>query len=286
MTITPGIRNMLLAVFFFSLMNLGAKWLHRIPAHEVVLARSIVALVISVGTLKYLGIFSFGNRKGLLMLRGLFGSTALLLFFISLQQMSFASAVTIQYLSPVFVALFGLIILKERVAPVHWLFFGLAFAGVAVIREFDSRITAFYLVLGVVSAIFSGLAYTTIRLMKDTDHPLVVVMYFPLVSLPVSLFLCISWEWVTPDAREWVVLAATGLFAQLGQIFMTQALHQEQASKVGSINFLGVIYGLFFGWMFFSEPVTLWMVLGIVMVFVAVTGIVLVKPVTKKSPRK
>jgi drug/metabolite transporter (DMT)-like permease len=270
--ITPGIRNMLLAVLFFSLMNLGAKWLHGIPAHEIVLVRSVVSLIISVVTLQYLGIFSFGNNKPLLLLRGIFGSSALLLFFICIQEMSLASAITIQYLSPIFVAIFGIFILKEKVHPLQWLFFGLAFSGVVLISEFDSQIEPLYLIIGILSSALSGMAYTTIRMMKDTDHPLVVVMYFPLVSLPISIILCLAWSWVSPNATEWVVLILTGIAAQIGQAFMTNALHQEKANRVSSVNFLGILFGLLFGYVFFQEALGPWVVAGIFLVLAGVTA--------------
>lgn len=260
---------MLLAVFFFSLMNLGVRWVEHIPAHEVVLFRSIIALLISMATLKYLGIFSWGNQKGLLVLRGVFGSAALFLFFITLQNMPFATAVTIQYLSPVFVAVAGTFILKERVRPVQWLFFGLAFGGIVLIQQSDFRVTFFYLAIGILSAAFSSLAYSTIRLMRNSDNPLVVVMYFPLVSLPVAAVLCI-YEWKTPQGMEWMVLLMTGICAQLGQIFMTKSLHQEKANIVGSLNYLGIVFGLFFSYFLFKETYGYLTLMGIVLVIAGV----------------
>ncbi|GIR12164.1 MAG: hypothetical protein CM15mP23_07390 [Cryomorphaceae bacterium] len=55
--------------------------------------------------------------------RGMFGTIGLCLFFITLQNIPLAGAVTIQYLSPVFTTLFAVVLLGERVKKVQWFFY-------------------------------------------------------------------------------------------------------------------------------------------------------------------
>lgn len=271
MTFSGAIVRMFLAVFFFALMNVSVHYLPHIPAHELVLFRSIIALVIAVATLKAKKMFTFGKRVDLLLLRGLFGSGALFLFFITVQKLPFATAVTIQYLSPVFVSIFAMFILKERMAPIQWLLYAIAFAGIVVIKWNDERVDTLYLILGVISALFSGLAYTTIRSMKDSDHPLVVVMYFPLVALPIAAVWC-WFDWVTPVGWEWAWLLATGVFAQLGQVFMTQSLVAEKANVVSSIHYFGIVYSIAFSYLLFDETYKWPVFIGIGLVTLGVLG--------------
>ena len=99
-----GIGFMLISTVAFSLMQLCVKFLHHLPTHELILFRSAISLVLSLGYLLPKGINPLGNNRKFLLLRGIFGVTALSLFFVTIQNIPLASAVTIQYLSPIFTA--------------------------------------------------------------------------------------------------------------------------------------------------------------------------------------
>ena len=138
-------------------------------------------------------------------MRGVFGTIALSMFFYTLQQIPLASAVTIQYLSPIFTALFAAIFLKEKMKLKQWIYFAIAFGGVALLKGFDERVSLSFMLVGIISAMFSGMAYTCIRQLKETDHPLVVVFYFPLLATPIMGVLS-YFQWVKPIGKDWLIL--------------------------------------------------------------------------------
>ena len=111
---------MLGSTLAFALMQICVKFLPHIPAHELILFRSIVSVVLSVAMLQKLGLPLLGNNRKVLLMRGIFGTTALLMFFYTLQNIPLASAVTLQYLSPIFTALFASIFLKEKMQVKQW----------------------------------------------------------------------------------------------------------------------------------------------------------------------
>ncbi|HXH18587.1 MAG TPA: DMT family transporter [Chitinophagales bacterium] len=263
--------HMLIATFFFALMNVSIKFVSHIPAFEIILFRAMITLVISYVMIRNLGINPLGNHRKTLMMRGFFGMLALVTFFFTVQKLPLASAVTLQYLSPIFTVLFAVFYLKEKVQPIQWVCFAVAFAGVAIIRGFDARLEAPYLLLGILSAMFSGLAYNSVRKLKDTDHPLVVVFYFPLVSLPFALVYCL-FKWVTPAGWDWLWLLLIGLFTQIAQVNLTHALQNEKLAAISGLNYLGIIYALFFGYVFFDETYDWIVLLGI---FLVLTGVML-----------
>ncbi len=78
---SKGVFHMLLAVFFFSLMNVFVKMLGHIPAVEIVFFRALVSLVISVILLKIYKINFWGNNKKILILRGAAGMIGLIFYF-------------------------------------------------------------------------------------------------------------------------------------------------------------------------------------------------------------
>ncbi len=249
---SKGVRYMLQASFFFAVMNVMVKLIPNIPAVEVVFFRSIVSLILSYGYLKSNDINVWGSNKKILILRGLSGSIALCCFFVTIQSIPLASAITIHYLSPIFTAIIGIYFVKERVYKWQWLFFAIAFGGILIIQGFDARVSLGYTLLGVTAAFLSGVAYNCIRKLKDSEHPLVIIFYFPLVTLPLT-GIYLLFDWVLPVGIEWLWLLLIGLSTQFAQYFMTKSYQSEELSKVASLNYIGIIYALGFGYIFFDE---------------------------------
>lgn len=248
----PGVRYFLLSTVFFTIMNTCIKYIPHIPAHEIVFFRSIITFLVTFTQLRRLKISPWGNNKRVLILRGIFGMVALLAFFTTLQIMPLASAITLHQLSPIFTIIFAIFIVKERARPLQFLFFSLAFAGVVLIYGYDGRIDIRGLLLGVTGAVFSGLAYNMVRKTRNTEHPLVVVMYFPLVALPLISIWC-AIDWVMPVGWDWLFLVVVGLSTQMAQVLLTKAYQLEKAASVSIFQYLGLIYALIIGYFLFGE---------------------------------
>lgn len=243
---------MLLATFWFSMMNLTVKQLSHLPAMELVFFRCGIASLLGLFALHRLKIPLKGNNKKLLLLRGITGTLALFFFLYTLQRMSLGTAVTIQYLSPVFTALLAIYILKEPLKPVQFLLFALAFAGVLLMKGFESGLSWQLLSIGVLSSLLSAVSYNLIRVLKEQEHPLVVVLHFQLLGT-VAGFFYILVGWVSPQGVDWIYLFLLGLFTQWGQVNMTRSLQIEKAARVTIVNFLGIPLALVFGVLLFNE---------------------------------
>ncbi len=266
-----GIKYMLFATFFFSTMNVFVKFVPHIPAVEIVFFRSLISLALSYGILKSRNNFSWGSNRKVLILRGVTGAIALILYFKTLQHIPLASAVTIQFLAPIFTTILGIFIVKERVFPLQWLFFLLSFGGVLVIQGFDTRISNILLLMGLGASLSSGLAHNFIRKLNTSEDPLVIVLYFPLVTLPVTGMLSI-FDWVMPSGEDLLILLAIGLLTQVAQVLLTKAIQHEELSRVSSLRYLSIIYALIYGFLLFDEHFNLFTYLGMAL---TLSGVVL-----------
>ncbi|MFT2010936.1 DMT family transporter [Pontibacter sp. 13R65] len=266
---SKGVRYMLLSTLFFSLMNVCVKSLAHIPAAEVILFRSIVSLVMSYVVLRKARVPVLGSNYKWLIARGATGAAALLLFFNTLQNIPLATAATVQYMSPIFTAILGIFLVKEQVKPWQWVFFLLSFAGILVINGVEVNVDSFYLWIGVLSSVFSGLAYTIIRKINTQEHPLVIMFYFPLVSLPVVGVYCM-FRWVNPVGWDWLMLLLVGILTQLGQYYMTMSYQAEEISKVANLNYIGMLYALVLGYILFDEQFSLLTYWGMALVLLGV----------------
>lgn len=263
--VSDGVRYILIATFMFALMQVGVKWLSHIPSHEIVTFRAVISLIVCWVLLRRAGISPWGNNKRWLIARGLAGTVALTLFFYTLQRMPLASAVTLQYLSPIFTIIIAGVMLGEPPRPIQWLFFVVSFAGVLMIKGFDPRVSPLDVVLGVTAAFASGVAYNIIRKVRNDDHHLVVVFYFPLVTVPI-IGTYTALHWVMPLPVDWVVLLVIGICVTIAQIYMTRAYQAERAANISNFNYLGVVFALAFGLVIFGEHIEPLALVGIVLI--------------------
>lgn len=252
-------------------MNLGVKFLAHIPPWEIAFFRALISAILCYYLIRRAGLYPWGTNKKILILRGVTGTVALIMYFYTLQHMPLASAITIQLLSPIFTIILAGFILKETPRPIQWLFFLMSFAGVVLIKGFDPRVSLTDLALGVSAAVCSGLAYNFVRQLKDTDHHLVVVLYFPMVAVPIAGGISVAF-WVTPSLLDWAILLGIGIVVTIAQIYMTKGYQADRAANVSNFNYLGVVYGLVLGYFLFNETFDLAAMVGILLI---VAGVVL-----------
>lgn len=276
--------------FFVKLLGAGdsqdlVEGLQKYPGHELVLARSIVSFAISLFVIKQRKLPVFGNNKKWLIIRGLSGTIALTIFFYTIHYLPLAIASTVQYLAPIFTVILAMIILKEKVKALQWFFIAVSFTGVALIT-FDKlsgnvgpeEISFFWLGLGILSAVFSGLAYTAIIKLKKTDAPITIVFYFPMIAMPIMILLCF-YSFTMPRGIEWLFLLLIGIFTQFAQILMTRALHLGTASTITPFQYLGAVYAFLIGYFVFDETLSLIVNIGIGL---AISGVIVNAILRKK----
>ena len=260
---------MFLSTLAFFAANVCVKQVAHIPAMETVFFRCILATFFCIVVLKRANASVIGSNHSMLLLRGLFGTTALYCFFLTIQHMPLASAQTIQYVSPIFTATIAIFVLKEGVLPMQWLFYAIAFGGVLLIDQFDPRISPFYLALGLISAFCSGMAYNLVRSLRGKEHPMTVVLHFQLVGAVLG-FISLFFQWEMPHGWDWLYLFLIGVFSQIGQMFLTNALQRERIAGVAIINYTGLIYALIIGWFIFGETQGMEALFGMALVVVGV----------------
>jgi drug/metabolite transporter (DMT)-like permease len=258
---TRGVQLLLLSTVLFTFSFSLIKTMDRIPVHELALFRTVCIFVFSIFAARVKNISIAGTHKKLLVSRGIFGTLAMLSYFYTLKHMPLATALTIQYLAPIFAIGFASVLLKEHTHIRLWVCFLVSLVGVWCVKGFDPRVSLSILLLGLLSASGSGMAYTIIRALKSREHHLTILFYFSCVTLPVAAGLCI-WHWVPPTFNEWMLLILFGISTTAAQVCMTRAYQAEELGKIGNLNYLGVVYSLAIGYYFFNESMPAGSLLG------------------------
>ena len=264
---------MALAAFFFSVMTLLVKFAGaRLPASELVMARSIVGVAMGYWMIRAAKVALWGNAKRLLVLRGLLGCGALLCFFWALVRLPLAEATVLFYMSPAFSAVLAAIFLRERLRTAETVGFVISLVGVALVAQptflFGDAAHGHDLVaiaVGLLGAILGGCAYVTVRKLRHSDHHLVVVFYFPLVSV-IACAPLVSREFLLPTPAEWMLLIGIGVFTQIAQIYLTRSLNLEKTARAMSVSYLQILFAALWGFMFLSEIPNVLCILGALLV--------------------
>ena len=274
--------------FWFSVMSLLVKLAgQRLPSIEIVLVRAVVTLALSYALVRRAKLPIWGNRRSLLVFRGLLGAAALTCFYFSIVHLPLAEATVIQYTNPVFVAIMAGVMLGEKLGRRELIGVAASMAGVLLIARpaflFGSGapLDPAHVAIAVAGALFSATAYVTVRKLRDIDHPLVVVFYFPIVTVPLVLpFAIRGWIWPTPV--EWLILMAVGIATQIAQVYMTRGLQLEPAGRATAVGYLQIVFAALWGVLLLGERPDRWSVLGAAII---IGGTLLVSLTRRPAPK-
>jgi drug/metabolite transporter (DMT)-like permease len=276
-----GLELMVVSAAMFALMaGVAKKLLPHTPMQAVVFSRGVLMTLVFVVLARRRGISIVGARPGVLLLRGLLGYAALSCYFWSVQHLPLGDAVLLQYSHPVFVAAAAPFVLGEPTGRWHWPLVFAALVGVALIVGPHGAPRGAALV-GLCGAVLSGLAYLAVRKLSRTEHPLTILVWFPLASIPLSLFASFrAGAAALPRSLEEVAghLLVFGT-ALVGQVTLTQGLVRAGAARATAVTMTGPVFGLLFGWLLFGTVPSAASIAGTAVVILSVVRLASERPV-------
>jgi drug/metabolite transporter (DMT)-like permease len=251
----------LAASVFFALMGALVKGLRHLPVADSVCGRSLVIVAGAFLVLRLRGLpFAPVNRRDLC-LRSLFGAIALFAYFEAVQRVPLATAVLLLKTSPLWVALFGALLLGEAIDrwTVAGLLCGLPGVGLLCLAAGPLDIAGggagAGLAIGLLAGMTSGLAHTLVRKLAATDPPETIVLTFALFAAACSLPVCLAARWgggaPLPAPRDLALLFCVGIAGILAQLLLTTAYRHAQAAAVAlgslaQVLFMGILGALCF----------------------------------------
>ena len=276
----PEICYIVISAMGFGMMYACVKAvsIYHLPMMEIIASRATICLVLSYLDMQRQGASLWGNHKILLVARGIFGTLSTVGIYYSLTVMPLAEATVIQYLHPIFTAILAVFLLKEGVQLTTVFSVILGLLGLVVIvqptmaPDIDNSLPFFGLMTALVGALGSAAAYVLIRCLSHREDYSVIVFYFPLVALPVSLVL-LGTDFVLPALWPAFLLVMVGVFAQVGQVGLTKAMTHNDAAIVTAYSYVQIIFSAVLGWVFFDEiPLVTTVIGGVLILFGALVN--------------
>ncbi len=205
--------------------------------------------------------------------RGLSGFLALMLFFYAIGQLPLATAVTLNYTSPLFLALLSTVVLKERPGRLLLSALLLGFAGVALLLRptlHQDQMSAG--VLGLASGFLAGVAYLNVKQLGLQGEPeWRVVFYFTLISTVGAGLWMLPHTFHPLSLHGFLLLLGLGTSATLAQLAMTRAYRLGQTLVVASLAYSAVLFASLLGIVVWHEvpPAGSWLAIA----FIVASGV-------------
>ena len=251
---------MVVAGFLFGCMGvfvkLGAHYFSNI---ELVFYRSFLGLLMVYAIIRQQGGSLVTAHLSAHLWRGISGTIALMLFFYCITVLPLATAVTLNYTSPLFLTILTMLLFKERFhAP---LAFAIALGFVGMVLLLHPTLERNQLtpgLLGLISGFFAGIAMLNVSQLGLRGEPeWRVVFYFSLIAALGSGVAMLFGTIHAVNATSLLILLGLGISATLAQLAMTRAYRTGKALVAGSMSYSTVVFASLFGMIMWSETLPL-----------------------------
>jgi drug/metabolite transporter (DMT)-like permease len=245
---------------------------------QQVFFRCLVTAVCMAAVVAVMRISLRGLPLKVLLLRTLFGGTAMALSFwaLSRPEISLGDSEILRRTSPVFVVLLGWPVLREKPTRLSIALLALAFAGTALVVGPGFRIQGLAATVALIGGSLGAGAYLAIRLLvRKTPATLVILFFTAAVSIASAPFALSS---PMPTGNLLLALLAAGVAGTLGQIFMTHAYRFAPAGIVSTTGYLAVAFSTYFSIVFFDRAPTAMSIAGAILITLSCVLISLTRP--------
>ncbi len=274
-----GVLFMLVSALISALNGAIAKILsEEISALEIVFFRNLLGVLFLLVMLKHTPTKLPGGKIHLLILRGLLGFSAMILFFYTITTIPLGVAITLNKTSPLFVSVLAFFLLKEDLSRKGVAALLIGFIGVLLITKPVGLVFGYEHFLGILGGFFAAAAYTTIKKIKHIYDARVIVLSFMTTGTFFPLFLFLISPYVAPPEaiaflfvdfhlpttfKLWALILAIGIISTLSQWLLTKAYSLSKAGIIGVVSYSNIPFAIGFGYMLGDAFPDFWTFCGI-----------------------
>jgi len=235
---------------------------------ELVFYRGFIGLIIVALLARVQGVSLYTHNWRLQLTRALAGSAALMCYFYAIASLPLATAVTLNYTSPIFVALLLALWFRERLRGPVLASVALGFVGVVLLLkptlQADQWLGA---CAGLGSGLVASIAYINVRELGRAGEPEArTVLWFSAVTTVLGIPWALSGDLKGIDLPGGAALAGVGLFGALAQLAMTRAFRFGKTIVAANLAYTTVIFSSLFGMLLWDEVLPLGAWIAIVLI--------------------
>jgi len=277
--IEQGVIFMFLSALISALNGAIAKILSEdLSALEIVFFRNVIGAIFILLMLRHTPTQLPGGKLHLLVLRGLFGFSAMILFFYTITVIPLGEAITLNKTSPLFVAILAFFLLNEKLnfSSIVALFIG--FIGILFITKPYGLIISYEHFLGILGGLFAASAYATIKKIKHLYDARVIVLSFmgtgtllplllfalaPYVNPPEAISFLFVGLLIPTTVELWLLILLMAVISTISQWLLTKAYSLSKAGIIGVVSYTNIPFAIGFGYMLGDSFPDFWVFTGI-----------------------
>ena len=258
---------MVASAFLFATMGvcvkIASQWF---TSAELVFWRGVIGIVFLAVLARQQGVSLATRYPGMHVWRSVIGTFSLGAWFYAIAHMPLATAMTLNYMSGVWVAAFliGGTLLLGRIADIRRqgplvLAVMAGFAGVIMmLRPTLEQNQLFAGLIGLMSGLMSALAYIQVAALGRVGEPEArTVFYFSLGATLAGGIGMLFFEMHPLNTVQALWLLPIGILAALGQLSMTRAYTRGATMVVANLQYSGIIFAALFGLLLFGDRMPL-----------------------------
>ena len=270
-SIDQGALFMIVSTFFSALSGAVAKVLSEgMDPVEMVFYRNVIGVIIILYSLKKVPVLINMSKLHLLVLRGVFGTLAMLFFFYTIANIPLGEAVVLNKTSPFFVTILAFYLMKESINTNTIIALIIGFIGIIlVMKPFGVSISIDH-IYGVLGGFFAAAAYTTIKKIKDIYDTRVIMLSFMGIGAILPFLLYLFTPYVTfqihTDPFIWFLLILMAVVSTISQWFLTKAYSLSKGSIIGVVSYSSIPFAVGFGLMLGDAIPDIYTISGIILI--------------------
>lgn len=190
-------------------------------------------------------------------LRGFIGLATATSFFYALQTLPLAETIAFSFLSPLFLAGFGALLLGETLGRGILVGLVVGFAGMVVmVFGHGTGGTSILPVLGVAAAVGSAITYALSLVLlrqRARQDALPTIVAFQHIVPSIMMVIPAMIVWVTPNAGDLAIFGLIAIMGVIGHLLMGMAFRRAEASRLAITEYSALLYATALGFIFFDE---------------------------------
>jgi drug/metabolite transporter (DMT)-like permease len=283
-----GAVYMILSVLFFSFMDILIKVTDEYDVGQIMFFRALFGLVPIFFLIPKNRMKNFYKTKNIKLhfYRSFFGAIAMAAIFIGLRNLQLAEVTALAFSGPLWVVLFSMFFLSEKIRLKRWIAVGLGFIGVIIISKPGFDNLNFYYIYPIIFCIgFAGVSILIRKLTLAGESIWLIAFYFSLVSGLGGLLTIPLGLWKMPSTYDFILLILIGLLGGIANLLLTQSYKLAEVTLTTPLKYLSLVIAIIFGFYFFEEIPSIYTLSGAALIVVSsaiifIRGSQLKKPIT------
>ncbi len=281
-----GAIYMILSVLFFSFMDILIKVTDEYDVGQTMFFRAFFGLIPIFFLIPKKRLKNFYKTKNIKLhfYRSFFGAIAMASIFIGLRNLQLAEVTAMAFSGPLWVVLFSMFFLSEKIKLKRWIAVGLGFIGVIIISKPGFDNLNFYYIYPIIFCIcFAGVSILIRKLTLAGESVWLIAFYFSLASGLGGLLTIPFGLWKMPNTYDFILLILIGLLGSIANLLLTQSYKLAEVTLTTPLKYLSLVIAIIFGFYFFEEIPTINTLSGAALIVVS-SAIIFIRESQLKKP--